>query len=83
MLVGEFGAFIGGGGGHQWFVERIHEVLQSQGKELGFGLGPDLFESLIDLQKRFLYRDAVTKPLTHRLVGLLDLWPQTDGRSVA
>lgn len=83
LLVGEFGAFIGGGGGHEWFVERIHEVLQSQGKELGFGLGPDLFESLIDLQKRFLYRDAVTKPLTHRLVGLLDLWPQTDGRSVA
>jgi hypothetical protein len=77
LLVGAFGAFIGGGG-HEWFVERIKELIQSREKTLGFGLGPGLFESLIYLQQRFLYRDLVAIPLTLRLVGLLNSRSQTD-----
>jgi hypothetical protein len=77
LLVGAFGAFIGGGD-HEWFVERIKETLQSRDETFGFGLGPGLFESLIDLQKLFLYRDLVARPLTLRLVGLLNSRSQTD-----
>lgn len=72
LIVGAFSAFIGGGG-HLWFVERIKQMLQPKGKQLGFGLGTGLFESLIDLQKRVFYREAVTRPLTLRLAELLIL----------
>lgn len=81
LLVGAFGTFVGGGG-HAWFVERIHGMLQSKRKQIGLASGPDLFKSLIDLQKRFLYRDAVTRPLTLRLVGLLDSRPRIAWGSV-
>jgi hypothetical protein len=82
LIVGAFGGFIGGGSGHGWFVERIHEVLQSKGEQLGFGLGPGLLENLMRLQRRFLHRDAVTGLLTLRLVELLDSRSRADGRSV-
>jgi hypothetical protein len=71
LLVGFFGGSIGGGG-HVWFAERIHGVIRSKGQRIGLALGPGLFEGLIDLQKRFLHRDAVTRTLTLRLVELLD-----------
>jgi hypothetical protein len=81
LLIGAFGAFIGGGN-FEWFVKRIHDVLISNGKQLGLDLGCGLLESLIGLQKRFLYREAVTRPLTRRLVELLNSRLQTDQGSV-
>jgi hypothetical protein len=77
LLVGAFGAFIGGGD-FEWFVERIHGVLISKGERLGLELGCGLLESLIGLQKRFLWREGVTRPLTMRLVDLLESRPQID-----
>jgi hypothetical protein len=77
LLVGAFGTFIGGGD-FEWFVERIHEVLTSKCKQLGLDLGCGLLESLIGLQKRFLWREGVTRPLTLRLVELLNSRCQTD-----
>ena len=81
LLVGAFGAFVGGGG-HEWFIERTKQTLQSKGKQLGFGLGPGLLESLVHLQRRFLCREAVTRPLTLKLVELLNLQSRTSDGSV-
>jgi hypothetical protein len=77
LLVGVFGAFIGGGD-FGWYVKRIHEVLISKGKQLGLDLGRGLLESLVGLQKRFLWREGVTRPLTMRLVELLNSRCQID-----
>ena len=77
LLVGVFGAFIGGGDS-EWFVKRIRGVLTSKGKQLGLDLGCGPSESLIGLQERFLYREAVTRPLTRRLAELLNSRLQTD-----
>lgn len=81
LMVGAFGTFIGGED-CTWFVDRVLEVILSTGQQLGLSLGPGLLQSLIDLQKRFLYRDTVTGPLTVRLVELLDLWSRIDGTRV-